>query len=457
MNLSDFLELKHPTAESSVLAGMMGDTDTAIKIAEELDSSDFSEERYAITFEAISRLLHGIEPIDNTSVLAECKRVAQERKSKLSFSDIHLNFPGDPARASSYARTVQRYGWLRNAGEFAQWLIQALEASPSPDDLYAEAQERLTMLRPITKASAFVYGQDTVQDYEKLLRKRAQDNRSPDSLRCSWPWKSWENMIRYLRPGMVGIIAAADGQGKTTYLEMIGEHWAMMGIPTVYVHLEDDLEYKKDRRMARFAQLPLHKIEDAETLLDFEWEKVREANQNIATFAGNLHYYHAPGRSMAEIVRELEARVSEEVCKAVVFDYLDKVQPTRAQIKAFGQDTWNRQADDMEQLKSFAERYKVPVMTATQGNKAMQDGNIQTRRNIQGSGQKSQKSQLVIILQRDLVTDDAGLKDGDGKVIAKKGDYSPLITVRVDKQNRGALGEFKQLLAGRFFTVRDLA
>lgn len=449
------MQLVHPTAESSVLAGMKSNESVALEIVQQLEPSDFSNERYAITFEAIRNLLHGIEPLDDDAILAECKRVTAERKSKLAFSDIHLKFPGDPARATNYARTVQRYAWLRNAADFSKWLTATLEASPSPDDLFTEAQERLTMLRPKTKVTGFVYGQDTVDGYEDLLHQRAADNQYAASKRCTWPWYSWNQMIRYLRPGMVGTLAAADGMGKTTYLEMIAEHWSMMGISTVYVHLEDDLEYKKDRRMARYALLPLHKIEDSETLLPFEWEKIRDANRRIADFAGNLHYYHAPGKSMSEIVRELEARVSEGCCQAVVFDYLDKVQPTRAQSKIFGADTWNRQADDMEQLKSFAERYKVPVMTATQGNKSMQDSGTQTRRNIQGSGQKSQKSQLVIILQRDLVTDD-GLKDADGKLIAKKGDYSPVVTVRVDKQNRGATGEFKQVLAGRFFTVRDM-
>src|SRR5690606_24166958 len=110
------------------------------------------------------------------------------------------------------------------------------------------------------------------------------------------------------------------------------------------------------------------------------------------------HYYHAAGKSMSEIVRELESRIAEGVCHAVVFDYLDKVQPTQGQAKLFGANTWERQANDMEALKSFAERNHLPVFTATQGNKNMQSGGVQTRQNIQGSGQKSQKAQLVLIL-----------------------------------------------------------
>jgi thiamine pyrophosphate-dependent acetolactate synthase large subunit-like protein len=138
-----------------------------------------------------------------------------------------------------------------------------------------------------------------------------------------------------------------------------------------------------------------------------------------------------------------------------VFDYLDKVQPSRGQAKLFGDNTWERQAADMEALKTFAEKSNIPVFTATQGNKSMQNGGTQTRQNIQGSGQKSQKAQLVIILSRDIVGD-GGLYDSDNVLLAEAGEYSPIVNVRVDKQNRGRTGGFKQYLAGKYFTVRDI-
>lgn len=154
-------------------------------------------------------------------------------------------------------------------------------------------------------------------------------------------------------------------------------------------------------------------------------------------------------------MRQLESRVAEGVCQAVVFDYLDKVRPTRGQSQLYGNNLWERQADDMEQLKAFAEKSKLTVLTATQGNKSMQDAGTQTRQAIQGSGQKSQKSQLVVILTRDLVGS-GGMKDSNGALIAAAGEYSPMVNVRVDKQNIGRTGGFQQVLVGQYFTVRDI-
>jgi hypothetical protein len=95
-------------------------------------------------------------------------------------------------------------------------------------------------------------------------------------------------------------------------------------------------------------------------------------------------------------------------------------------------------------------------MTATQGNKSMQDAGVQTRKNISGSGAKTQKAQLVVILTRDLVGDN-GLTDEDGVRIAEPGEYSPVVTVRIDKQNRGRAGvTLQQVLIGQFFDVQDM-
>lgn len=450
---AELLELVHPTAEDATLGGMLQDTESAIAIAQELEPTDFYSERHGIIFEAIRSLLMGIEPIDKPAIVAECRRVVKERNSKIIVQESHLNFSGDPKRAISYAQTIKRLAWLRGAAGFAHWIVESLQSHPDPEQLYLDAQERWTALKPTQKSSTFVYGWDTLNMYQNIAKELAKPA-DDAAIRYDWPWQSWNKIIRPLRVGMVGILAAPDGQGKTTFLEMVAEHWAMMGIQTVYVHLEDDLEYKKDRRMARYSQVQMDHIEDKQFEKD-ELSRIRDAEENMQLWADKLHYYHAAGKSMTEIVRELETRISEGVCQAVVFDYLDKVQATRAQGKVFGANTWERQADDMEQLKIFAEQNKVPVFTATQGNKSMQNAGTQTRQAIQGSGQKSQKSQLVIVLTRDLVGED-GLFDNQGNQIAESGDYSPIVNVRVDKQNRGRTGQFQQVIAGRFFTVRDL-
>lgn len=450
------LGLTNYDAEVAVLHAMRVDTNAAIDLAQLLNPQDFYDQRNAVIFEAISRVLMGVEPVDTSGILAECRGILRERKLKHYIDAEYIEglASGDTRRATMYANLVKRLGWLRQAGDFAFWLVQELQERPQPDELFTAAQEKWQMLAPKQAITNFVYGWDTVRIQKQALRDRIQQRKEGIISRFDWPWAAWNNMVRPLLPGMVGILAAPDGQGKSMYLEQVAEHWAANGHQVVMVHLEDSLDYKLNRRLSRHALVSLNKIEDG-NLTPEEQERIDEADERMAIWTDYLHYYHAAGKSMASIIRELEARVSEGVCTAVVFDYLDKVQPTRGQASVYGDQTWERQANDMEQLKTFAENSKTVVFTATQGNKSMQDGGTQTRKAIQGSGQKSQKAQLVLILTRDLVGED-GLRDKNGKVIAEPGEYSPVAKIRIDKQNRGKTGDFKQYILGQFFTVRDI-
>jgi len=452
----DALGLVNADAETAVLYAMRTDMGAAIDLAQKLEPTDFHDSRRAVVFEAIRALLLGVEPIDTSAIVAECRSVIRERKLKIAIDDGYIESlqAGDVRRSQMYGNTVKRLAWLRGAGEFAFWLVQELQARPNPDDLFAAAQERWQQLAPKRESSRFVYGWETLPMHRAEVRKRLDERAAGIRSGYDWPWSSWNAIIRPLQPGFVGILAAPDGMGKSTYLEMVAEHWAKRGYHTVYVHLEDSRTYKFDRRLARHAQVGIDHIQDG-TLAPDERQRIDDAEERMDDWAGLLHYYDAAGESMTTILRELESRVSEGVCQAVVFDYLDKVRPTRAQAQLYGGNSWERQADDMEQLKAFAEKSRLAVFTATQGNKSMQEAGTQTRRAIQGSGQKSQKSQLVVILTRDLVGDN-GLRDAKGVMLAQPGEYSPVVNVRVDKQNIGKTGSFQQFLQGPYFTVRDI-
>lgn len=451
------LELTHPTAETTVLTAMRRGTDDAVFMADMLNAADFADPRRRVVFQAMVNVLRGVEPMDDSAILAECAQVARDMRLDVKIDGGYLaGLDGDPLRGRAYAATVKRLSWLRSGGEFAYWYIQRLQERPDPEQFFAEAQERLQLLQPPSKTQRFVYGWDTVTAHTADIAQRVKDAAAGKVSPYLWPWSSWNHQVRPLRPGMMGLVAAADGVGKSTYLEMIGEHWAKGGLHVVYVHLEDALDYKLDRRLARWARVPLQAIEDGTLTADQQTAQT-VAQGKIDRCLPTLHYFDAAGMSAVEITQELKARVGEGVCQAVVLDYLDKMQPSRAQAKLFGDQIWERQGNDVELLKTFAEKNKLPIMTASQGNKNMQkQTGTRTRKDITGSGAKTQKAQLVAILTRDIVGDD-GLQDARGVSLADPGEYSPFIEVRIDKQNRGKTGiTLSQFLIGQFFDIRDV-
>ena len=440
--------------ETEALGAMIDDTEQAIEMAQQLDASDFYSPRHQIIFEAVSNLLRGVERIDTKAIVAETKHVAKLRDTRLVISEDDVqHLHGEVKRIGVYISTIKQLASLRNYTDFAFWMVNEIQMRPDLIELHAEMQERLQHIAPKSVNKNFVYGWDTQPEHDMIIRARIEEFESGVVSKLSWPWNKWNDIVRPLREGMVGIIAAPDGMGKTTYLEQIAEHWAMIGKHVVYVHLEDARSYKYDRRLARHSGVPIEIIEDG-TMSPDQLQSLRDGRERKGAWRDRLHYHDAAGDTAHAVVRELESRIREEVCDVVVIDYIDKFHASRAQQKLFGHNSWERQANDMETLKTFAERNGLPVLTATQGNKSMQSGGVQTRQAIQGSGQKSQKAQLVVILTRDII-DENGLHDNAGNLLASEGEYSPIVKVRIDKQNRGRTGGFEQYLIGKLFMAVD--
>lgn len=435
---------------------MCRDEKTAIDL-HDLDPACFESPIWQVVCEAVHHVTMGVEPLDAPAIVSAARIIARERKLQVNVTEELISGLAhvDTARAMPYAATVARYAWLRQASQFSQWMQQELADRPDPEELFAAAQERIMHLQPKTKQQTFVYGFDTLASYDALMMERIRAQQKGEAVIFDWPWKSWNKatggIVRPLRPGLAGVIAAPDGVGKSSALEMVAEHWATKA-NVVFVHLENDIEYTLDRRMCRHSRLPMDVIEDG-TYAPDQHKRAQTAARQMENFAPRLHYFDAAGKTMPEIIAELQVRRAEGVCDAVVMDYLNKVRPTRAQSKLFGDDGFSRQADNMEQFKTFAQTHKVPVLTAVQMNKEGQMAGRQTRRNIRGSGEISEKSQLVIVMTREIL--ECSQKDLRGNIIAAAGEYSPVMKIRIDKQNRGKTGEFEQLYNGACFEIRD--
>lgn len=462
-NVIDTLKLYNHEAESTVLGSMLHDENFAARLVQQLEDSGqldlFHNPRNRVIWQAFLNLLRGIEPINRENLAAECRRVAIEQNEKQPVSvpiEYIRELPTNPGKGIEAAFTIQRLAWIREAGQYAQWFLKAIQMNPDPSEFYAEAQERWQILSPKKKEGATLYGWDTIAKGREAAEQRKQDALLGMTRRFDWPkeWPSWNEYIRPARGGMVYMLAAPDGVGKSTYLEWVAEHWAIKGNKVVLLHLEDNHEYKLDRRLARWSKVPLANIEDG-ILTDAQNAAIKRAEDEISEWASNLHYTHLPGATCSAALAEAQKLVDEGECDGLVIDYLDKFSSDRRQVSLYGDQEWSRQGDNMEQIKNFAERNNLPIFSATQGNKAMQDqGRVITRKDIEGSGRKSQRSQCVILVTRDILT--SPVLDENGNVIAKIGDYSPYAKLRVDKQNRGWTGTFYQLFRGEYYRIGDL-
>lgn len=450
-------KLIHPTAERTVAAAIVAADERAADLLKQTTPTDYSSSQLRVIVEAVKRLLNGVEPIDTAAIVTECKAIVKEEKLRVAVTADYIEElrQTPTGRAVAYAATVKRMAWLRNFKDMVAWANAELDTLPDPDEMYKAALGRLDWLKPPTSDNRFVYGWDT-NEYSGVLAQREAERAKGTIKHFAWPkqWGSWGLHVKRLRPGMVGLLSGPEGSGKTGYLEMIAETWALSH-HVVFVHLENAIDYTLDRRMSRHARVPIDVLED-ETLTDAQQRAVTEASARIHAFAPSLHYLDASGMTMAEIIAELRGRRDEGLCDAVVLDYLNKVRPSRGQVKLYGTNTFSRQADDLELFKNFCETpdKKIVGFTAAQFNKEGKRGKDRPDgTDIRGSGELMDKVQLAVLLQRTILDNEE--RDPTGRVLAHKGQKSRVIKVRVEKQNRGGEVDFEQIHLGEFFTIGD--
>jgi replicative DNA helicase len=256
-----------------------------------------------------------------------------------------------------------------------------------------------------------------------------------------FPWAQWNQYIDPLEPGMLGVITAPDGMGKTMYAEMIGEHWAARRNRICYVHYELSKSIMMQRRLARHARVTVRDIRSG-TLTPEQKHKVAEVRPRLSEWDGQITYVHAPGWTMERTIEQLRKHQAEGACDGVVIDYLEKVAASSRQMKMH-LEWFQREADNVEQLKNFAESVGVPVLMVAQMSKSGKSQGIDKldRTAMRGAGEKSEKANLVVMLTRK--------READG--------YSNEVDVLIDKNTMGKSGnQFKQLMIPEYFDVRDL-
>jgi replicative DNA helicase len=287
----------------------------------------------------------------------------------------------------------------------------------------------------LTWPESFNFTDGMVVEYERIANTPEKDRRV-----LSWPWFSWRELIDPLEDGMLGVVTAPDGQGKTIYAESIAEYWAEHKNKVVFVHYELNRRLMMLRRIARHASITPREIK-AGKLTNAQKKLIEDMRPRLMAWDGYISYIHTPGWTMEKTVAELNRLHAEGQCDAVVLDYLEKASASNRQLKMFGTQLYQREADNVEQLKTFAESTGVPVLMIAQMSKEGKSESFKKvdRTDMRGAGEKSDKANLVVILKRE--------KTDDG--------YSNTVDVLVDKNTMGGTGTRKQIMQPEYFRVGD--
>lgn len=325
----------------------------------------------------------------------------------------------------------------------AKEILRRCYAEEDATSLRQWLSEQIARMGGAPDGSAVLTWAESFDYYDALLAQREQDALvAPEERRVlDWAWPSWNTLIDPMEPGMLGVISAGDGQGKTIYAECLAEHWARKRSRVVFVHYELNRALMMDRRMARHTSISRRALKSGQLTPD-QKRLVADVRPRLLGWDGYITYLHTPGWTMERTVEELRKLKADGQCDVVVLDYLEKTAASRRQLQMFGTNLYQREADNVEQIKNFAESTETPVLMLAQMSKAGKSTSFEQvdRTDMRGAGEKSEKANIVVLLQRE--------KSGDG--------YSNLVNVRVDKNTVGGTGVLQQYMEPEYFRVNDV-
>lgn len=324
----------------------------------------------------------------------------------------------------------------------AKEILRRCMAEDDPSDIRQWIGDMLLRLGADNNNDAILGWVESFDFQDRMIAEYEEQANLPEGERkvLRWPWDSWNRLIDPLEPGMLGLVTAPDGMGKTIYAESIAEFWAQHRNRVAFVHYELNRRLMMLRRTARHTSILVRTIKEGK-LTAADKQSISSIRQKLLAWDGYINYVHTPGWSMEKTIAELSRLNAEGQLDVIVLDYLEKAAASRRQIQLFGSNAFQREADNVEQLKNFAESTGIPVLMIAQMNKEGKSTSFDKidRTGIRGAGEKSDKANLVVLLNR--------ARENDG--------YSNTVNVLVDKNTMGGTGTFEQVMQPEYYRVGD--
>lgn len=432
-------------AEEAVLGSILISPDAYMAVTPFLRPDQFYIERNKWLFQAMIDLSRAGSSIDNVTLaeILEKQDRLQEVGGRSYLASLYNTVPS-PIYAEHYGRIIERKAKQRSIIAAAQRIDSIGRYTDDETETAVMVQEVARTIQEAVSDDAgksLIWWDDALGQWLATQYEREKQQGKP---RVDLPWSSLR-WVRPLRAGTLAVVGAQSGVGKTSFLECCAEHWAQSGFRVAFFHFELSHQTMLDRMIARHSGESMETIE-AGTVT----EAMHHAWERIDKWSGEIQYIHCASWAMERVVSVARSLIRRDKADIIVVDYLQKAA---WQQKIKSMNTAQMRGADVETLKSMAEQERVPVMLASQMNREAAHQARKTRHTIRDTGEADDKANLVITLNRNILDDD--VVKGDRTY--KSGEYSPMVTVRVDKQTLGRTGELSLWMDAERFSFRCLA
>lgn len=433
-------------AEHALLGSLMLDPDVVPSVAQIVNADDFGtlfgKELYTILISLFDQDI----PFDTWLIADEAKKLG----INIDLAEVIgvTNATSYSGYAVHYATVVQKHSKKRRQVAIANEYAKRIYSGEDPAVTDAWLVGELSSQKVSTNANMSLAA--SLERQEALIEKWESPQNKEELDRWSWAWGKWNQKIDSPPAGIITLVSAAEGTGKTIVAEVQAEHWAKLGNNVAFFHFELNKDVMITRRMARISGIPYRNL--VTNNLTPAQRKRRDAVANyIAQWPGNIEYVSCAGWNIDMIDAECKRLSQQGLCDAFLIDYFQKIQISPRQERRRMDET-AYQRDAMERLAILANNEKAPMrgVVLSQLNKTGKNksAHLVSGADLMGTGALGEKANVSVILHKEALL--AGKKGDNGEYIVEPGGFDNKATVKVVKNTLGRTGDMEQYSTSTF-------
>ena len=409
----DELELPHDlSAERACLGSCMLEGEAAGLALGRLKVSNFYERKHGYIFQAIADVVR-------EDGLPDEIVVAEKLGPKLDIVG-GVNYLNELACGVPSAANIERYAEIVLDKAVARYLIAV--GSRMQEEARENGAEALSLGLARLDKIVIVQGQDGPTVVSDIMpgvideiERRQKDPREVWGIGTGL--KAFDSMTGGLHPGLLYIIGARSGMGKSALLTTWFNHICET-IPALLFSLEMPKQDIVNRLITLRSGIPFGTLRSG-LFPNEQWEDVLKYSAEIDRL--RLHIDDSGGITLQQAITRAKLMHAQKGIKIVALDYLQLLSPPKA-------DNREREiATITHSLKTLARSLDVSVILLTQFRKADQSREEKAPHleDIKGSGAPRQDADVIVFLQR----------KPDGK-----GGRSKELDFSIEKQRNGPCG-----------------
>jgi hypothetical protein len=204
-----------------------------------------------------------------------------------------------------------------------------------------------------------------------------------------------------LAKGELGVLLAAFGVGKTTYMTKVANHAKNIGKNVLQIFFEDMPRVIQKKHLACWmdGKYTLNELTDnAEEVMEVKRMKEEQPGKLI------LKKFPSDSTTIPHIKQYIKKLISKGFKPDILLlDYIDCVQPS----KSFDSE-WSGEGNVMRQFESLLSEFDIAGWTAVQGNRSAINAEVVDSTMIGGSIKKGQIGHFILSVDKSLQQKDNG-------------------------------------------------